>query len=158
MLFTVSFLIDFGKLTDWLTLVTSIFALIVNVTLLLVATRNIRIIRAQLKSQSYHQIIDSHRNLFLDIIKSDELLNAISDSNIDETRKTMLASVIINHASRIFNDFVNDIAHIGNKDSFLEDLVETFQIEIVSARWPQVRAYHNKDFRDYIEKEVIPKL
>lgn len=152
-------IIDLGKITDWLSLIVNICGFGGAITALFLTRKNIGLLLSQIRSQSYHSQIEAHKTLFLPIIQDKELARLLADgADVDRVRANFLASMLINHASRIHNDFLNKVGPPRAIKEFIDDASDLFSIPIVRKRWSEVKAFHDLKFVLFIEKEVIPTV
>ncbi|MQB05725.1 hypothetical protein DXT91_16540 [Agrobacterium tumefaciens] len=113
----------------------------------------------QLRSTAQSEIISSHRSLFLTIIQNESLLKHISSSeNTDQTRRSMLASMLINHCGLMYTEYKAGNMPLQNMSGFTDDAADLFSIRIVNERWHSVKAFHDKSFAKFIDEEVLPKV
>lgn len=127
--------------------------------------RTVEIMKLELKKQSsigysatQHSIISAHRDLYLEIIKNDELLSVFSSSlgiDKEEARKQMLATMLINHTLRIFLDYKTSMVEHINFDSFAKDAKDLFSMPMVRNRWEEVKHCHPASFRSYVDDKLI---
>lgn len=107
-------------------------------------------------SAAHHNVLDAHRSLFLNLITNDSLLKTYcgDDENIDEVRKNLLASALINHALRIFLDYENKLS-FEEIDAYENDVRDLFSHPLVLKRWEQVKMFHPSAFRSFIDDKVL---
>ncbi|MBU0966977.1 MAG: hypothetical protein KKA54_11440 [Proteobacteria bacterium] len=109
-------------------------------------------------SSIQHSIINAHRDLYLEIIKNDELLKVFSSSvNMDkeEARQQMLATMLINHTLRIFLDYKNSMIENINFENFAKDAADLFSLPFVRSRWEEVKHFHPSSFRSYVDDKLL---
>ena len=136
-------------------------------TFLLWATtkRTVELMQLEIKKQSslsysatQHSIINAHRDLYLEIIKNDELLTVFSsgvDLEKEEARKQMLATMLINHTLRIFLDYKNSMMEHISFENFAKDAQDLFSIPFIKNRWEEVKHFHPSSFRTYVDDKLI---
>ncbi|WP_454700890.1 hypothetical protein [Agrobacterium burrii] len=113
----------------------------------------------QLRSTAKSEIISSHRSLFLTIIQNEDLLkNISSEDNTEKTRRSMLASMLINHCGLMYTEYRAGNMPLQNMSGFTDDAADLFSIRIVNERWHSVKAFHDKEYSRFIEDEVLPKV
>jgi len=113
----------------------------------------------QLRSTAKSEIIASHRSLFLAIIQNEELLKTISTQpNAEKTRRSMLASMLINHCGLMYAEYKAGNMPLENMSGFTDDAADLFSIRIVNERWHSVKAFHDRKFSAFIEEDVLPKV
>ncbi len=129
--------------------------------------KNIQLIKQQIDVQSamgrsaaWHNVIDSHRDLYLEIIKNDELLKLYSEEVGQEpglVRKKYLATMMINHALRIFLDYSNKLDIPEDQEGYTNDLHSMLNFKFVQERWGEVRNFYPQSFREFIDQiKVAP--
>lgn len=158
------------SLTEISTIVTAVSTVIYTVgTFMLWSTSNktADLIRQQISNQvasnnsiAHHATLDAHRDLFINIIKDKDLLNIYAAdfcSSADDARHKLLASLLINHTLRIFEDICQYslVDSRGSFDSFVEDARELFTLSFVRDRWMEVKEFHPPKFRAYVESNIL---
>ncbi len=124
--------------------------------------RQLSIQNASLQSASQHQILSAHRDIFLRLTENEELtrllhVGAQSEQEISAIRRTMLASILVNHCLRIYLDTqAGQVPSLPQYD-FASDAADMFSLPIVQQKWPIIRSFQPKDFVEFIEKQVLPK-
>lgn len=146
--------IDLGDLTDWLAVGVNAAGFVVGIAVLLAAKRNVDALLLQMRSQSSQALIEAHKTLFLPLIQDRKLADIASGGAGEEFQKRMLASVMINHASRIFYEINSRVIPDYDPSIFRDDLLDLFALPIVAARWPQVQAFHRAEFVKFVEEAL----
>lgn len=140
----------------------AIITLIIN-TLVFLATafmtsitwKNMSILATQIRSQAQGNIFEAHKNLYMEILKNDELCKIVSNGNSYVYRQNMLGSILINHCARIFSDYNEEILCNTKFNDFIKDVDDLFKIKIVRDRWESVREFHSERFRLFIDTKIL---
>ena len=109
-------------------------------------------------STAHHNVLDAHRNLYLDIIRDSCLLKILASSmgvNEDEARSKFLGTLLINHTLRIFWDYKNNLADARSLDSFQRDVSDMFSFPFVRKRWEEVKKFHPPEFQIFIDNALV---
>ncbi|WP_339697226.1 hypothetical protein [uncultured Roseivirga sp.] len=133
----------------------------VGTILLWVSTKKTtKLMSAQIQNQinsnhslSTHYIINRHKEIFFEIIRNKELLKIFaeeSNNSQSNSKRAILASILINHAHSIFIDYNNDVANREYMDSFESDFSDLLRLPFIRNRWMEVRDFHPADFRDFV--------
>jgi len=121
---------------------------------ILLVKQQIEIQNAASRSTAWHTLLDSHRDLYLEIIGNEELLTLFSkETNIEanEVRKKYLATLMINHALRIFLDYQNKLDIPDERQGFVNDLRSMLKYGFVQARWDEIRSFYPHSFTTFID-------
>jgi hypothetical protein len=120
--------------------------------------KNIELVSRQIASQASNSIIEAHKNLFMSIIESDELSGLVAAGDLTKFRQNMISSMLINHCSRIYGEYKRASLGADDFDSFLQDALDLFSMQIVRDRWPAVERFHDENFSQFINEYVFPRL
>lgn len=123
-----------------------------------------RLIQQELKNQvaasqsaSQHSVLDAHRSLILELLRDEKLLHAFSTElglTTHDARTKFLATLLINHARRIFIDYSHRLMS-DNIDSFSEDARQLFALPFIQKRWAEVKDLHPHAFRNFVESRLL---
>lgn len=109
-----------------------------------------------------HNIIDSHRELYLSILQSPTLLETFADEaglQPDYTKKNLLGTLMINHCSATFIHYESNVLNNPELlESYIRDSRDMFQMKFVRDRWEAVKQYHPKSFRDFVDNVVLANI
>jgi hypothetical protein len=111
------------------------------------------------QSISHHSVLDAHRSLILELLRDEKLLRAFSGElglTPEDARTKFLATLLINHARRIFIDHHHRLAGDG-MDSFSEDARELFTLPFIQSRWAEVKEFHPPEFKRFVETRLLVK-
>ena len=109
------------------------------------------------QSNSHHSVLDAHRTLILELMRDEKLLQSFSAElglTTSDARTKFLATLLINHARRIFVDYNHRLAN-DNMDSFSEDARELFSLPFIKQRWSEVKEFHPQGFRNFVESRLL---
>lgn len=143
--------IDLGKLTDWLALIVNAAGFAVGIFVLIAAKHNVTALLLQMKSQSFQALTEAHKTLFMPFVQDLKVANLASDGAGKVVQERLLASMMINHASRIYSEISDKIIPDYDEDVFRDDLLDLFSFPIVRARWPDVKGYHRPAFVLFVD-------
>jgi hypothetical protein len=111
-------------------------------------------------SSAHHSVLDGHRSLFLELIKTDELLNVLAkETGKDKeiVQKRFLASMMINQVLRVFLDYERNVALDKSINSFDADARDLFSFPFIRERWNEVKYFHPANFRNYIDSKIVSR-
>ena len=148
---TLTIHLDFGKLTDWLGILINLGGFGVGIFVLITANRNLKALSLQMQSQSSQALVEAHKTLFMPLVQNAKLAELASGSQGPAFRKKMLASMMINHASRIYYEIADGVIPDYDRQVFQDDLLDMFSIPIVEKRWPEVRSFHRAGFVLFVD-------
>lgn len=143
---------DLGKATDWLGLVISFLGFSSGLIVLWFAKTNVEALLRQIRSQSLHQSIEAHRNLYLPIIQDAHLSQLIAGEGSETFRRAYLASMLINHAGRVFSEVRSGNMPDLSEAEFTSDFREFFEWPIIRERWPSVKRFHSSEFAAFVDE------
>lgn len=146
------FTIDLGNLTDWLSLIVSVMAFSSGILVLWLAKRNIDALLLQMRSQVAHNVIESHKTLYMPIVQDPALAEMIAGKNAEEYRRKMLASMLINHAGKMFQERQSGTMIFLEEAEFKADVADFLTLPVVRNRWPEVKAFHPADFVKFVDE------
>jgi hypothetical protein len=109
------------------------------------------------QSASQHSVLDAHRSLILELLRDEKLLHTFSSElglTTHEARTKFLATLLINHARRIFVDYSHRLM-TENLDSFTEDARQLFSLPFIRKRWDEVREFHPQAFRSFVDVRLL---
>lgn len=115
----------------------------------------VEIQNAASKSTAWHKLIDSHRDLYLEIIANDKLLKLFSkEIHLDphEVRRKYLATLMINHALRIYLDYQNKLNIPEDLKGYVNDLHSMLQFRFVQKRWDEIKGFYPDAFKDFFDQ------
>lgn len=153
------------ELANWVAIVCTPIYVLVTGALLWFNTLSVKALKIQLddqnrlyRSQSSHAILDAHRELYLALISSDDLVRLLKPDELssEETKKQILGTLLINHCLRNYMDRVKYFDQPVERQSFIADARGVFETDIVRQRWPTVRDFHPPEFVSFIEEKVCP--
>jgi hypothetical protein len=107
---------------------------------------------------SEHNIIDSHRELFLSVLQDEKLLEIFaSDAKIapDNARKNILGTFLINHCATIFYYHANKVISDANTENFVRDAKDLFDLPFLRKRWAEVKEFHSKAFQTFVDDVLL---
>lgn len=140
-----------SDITDWLGLVVSVLGFSSGLIVLWLAKRNIDAILRQIRSQSLHQAIEAHKSLYLPIIQDEHLSTLVGGSTAPAFRRELLASILINHAGRVFAEIREGNLADLKESAFLADFSEFYRWPLIRDRWPHVRQFHPVEFAAFVD-------
>lgn len=139
-----------------------------SILLWMTAKQSTNIIQKQLEDQSIsssslvqHSIVEAHRELYLSIINNPSLIKIYSkEAGIGEEiiKKKYLASLLINHSLSLYLNYKNEIGINENLEGFIRDARELYSYPFIIERWNEVKTFHPKNFKNFMEKYVIKKV
>lgn len=157
--------INYNLVSAISTIVIAVFTIIYTVSTIFLWKENkktIQLINKQISLQinsnysiSTHQIINRHKEIFFEILGNKELLKVFasqSSLSLENSKKKILASILINHAHSIFTDYNSNVANNKYLDSFEKDFGDLLRLPFIRDRWMEVRDFHPTDFRDFVAK------
>ncbi|MDA8172091.1 MAG: hypothetical protein M0Z48_09745 [Nitrospiraceae bacterium] len=149
-------------------ILTAVFTAIytVGTFLLWISTRKTtKLLTRELQNQvasnisiAHHNVLDAHRDLYLEIICDPYLLKTLAASmgvDEDEARTKFLGTLLINHSLRIFWDYKYNLADSRSLDSFQRDVSDMFSFPFVRKRWEEVKKFHPPEFQIFIENAIV---
>ena len=120
--------------------------------------RQISLQTAANRSAAWHNLLDSHRDLYLQIISNDKLLKSFGTSaegTHQEVREKYLATLMINHALRIYLDYENRLDMPEELEGYVKDLQSMLQFGFVKNRWEEIREYYPSSFKEFMEQVKV---
>lgn len=102
-------------------------------------------------------VLDAHREIWLPVISNPKLTSLLiqsSPADADRTAAEFLASILINHCARIFQNYENKIIDDSGFKAFCRDARHLFSFPLVSWRWQSVAKYHTESFGRFIHGEI----
>ena len=115
----------------------------------------------QLQSAAYSQVLASHREIFLSIVKDDKLLEAVFGKPTSKEspilRKKWMGTVLINHCSMMFNEYTRGALNRDTFENFIEDAKYLFSFPAVSDRWEEVFKFHGNEFVEFVDTRVLSR-
>lgn len=115
--------------------------------------------RKQLQSAALSQILSSHRDIFLTIVRDDKLLDAVfaqkNPKDIRLLKKTWMGTILINHCSMMFNEYQRGTLSADSFPNFVDDAKYLFTFPAVADRWVEVRSYHENTFVSFVDLQVL---
>ncbi len=101
-------------------------------------------------------ITQSHRSLFIDIIRDDKLAAMVSCTpDVETFRRKQLATILINHCNYIFTCMQKALIDGDDSKGIKNDILDFFRWPIVKERWPEIRSFYSLDFQNFIDKLVV---
>ncbi len=101
-------------------------------------------------------ITQSHRSLFIDILRDDKLVALVANTaDVEEFRKKQLATILINHCNYIFTCMQKALIEGDDREGIINDIKDFFNWPIVKTRWPEIRGFYSTDFQEFIDKLVV---
>lgn len=163
-----------NDIATWVIAVATVVYTLGSLALWLLAFRQLRIMQNQqrlleldftkqtkyLDSALTHTVIDSHRDIFFEIVKNKELARIFarnSNSTIPKTKERILASVIINHAYAIWLDYTNGLKRESEFENFSKDFADVLATDFIDIRWNEVKDFHSQEFNMFVESLRIEK-
>jgi hypothetical protein len=151
---------DLAVLTAISTAVAALFTIVYTIGTFLLWSANkktIALLAAQMQSAAHHAVLDSHRELFFEILRNPQLCRVFAaDLGLSEeiAREKYLATLLINHARRLYMDHRFNVASEDLLESFARDARELFSMPFVRQRWKEVREYHPQEFVAFVEHRI----
>jgi hypothetical protein len=146
--------IELGKLTDWLALTINSLVFISGLVVLWLARANLKTFVKQMRSQSQHQVMEAHKTLYMPLIQDDQLSALVFGSNPKVTKAALMASMIINHSSRVHSDYENGIFSQDYASGLAANIAGIFRLPAIAERWKIAKLYHRPSFVAFVEKAV----
>lgn len=143
----------------------------IGTLLLWYSTRaNVRALEHQLsvlKSQAAQQtsfykvtasntVLDAHREIYLSLIENPKLARLLQTSLPAANERTiaeLLASIMINHCSRVYQNFQHGFFDHSDFAGFYRDARDLFNVPLIKWRWETVAKYHSDDFVKFINDQ-----
>jgi hypothetical protein len=154
-----------SALSDLLTAIISVASLTITIFLWRTTSKSLNETKKQLeqhiasvKLSSQHSILDAHRELYLAIAQSDDLLRCLKDDDPNDVRGQILASLMINQAFRIFETSQGLDANPEELDFFRRDFAALMKYRFVRERWDLVKEYHPIGFRAFVNEQILQRL
>lgn len=107
---------------------------------------------------SEHNIIDSHRELFLSVLQDENLLKIFADDAKlapENIRKNILGTFLINHCATIFYYHANKVVSDATTENFVRDAKDLFDLPFLRKRWVEVKEFHSKAFRTFVDDVLL---
>lgn len=101
-------------------------------------------------------ISNNHRDLFLAIINDKSLAKIIKpNKEYEDVKWEYILTILINHASTIYEQY--KLRNIRKEfwEATFNDMKEMFNNKAIKNRWDKIKFYHSKDFRLFVDKELI---
>ena len=102
--------------------------------------------------------LDAHREIWLPIVSNPELAQLLEVEEPDDHNRVacdFLGTILVNHCSRIFDNYRANIYDATELDAFKRDARHLFSYPLVKWRWKEVAKYHSTPFNDFIHANVI---
>jgi hypothetical protein len=109
-------------------------------------------------SVSQHAVFDAHRELFVQLLTNEPLLDIYAREaglTTKEVQTKFFATLLINHARRVHDDLTLDSTLSDNVFAYILDAQEMFSFPFIRKRWEEVRTFHSKGFQTFIDKEIL---
>ena len=159
--------IDTGNLSEQLTTALTLVATIINVLLCFATKRTVKLHRQEVNHQitsgdsaAQHQIINTHRELFLSILNNPELLKQFAHANgLDPEAWALqkIAVFLINQVMINYLNFMNGTISTKHFEGFKRDAQDMFAYPLVRAHWQHVRTLHSEEFCHFVETDLLPE-
>lgn len=105
-----------------------------------------------------HNIVDSHRELFLNILQDEYLLKIFADQakvSPDKVRKRLLGTFLINHCLTIFHYHSSRVIKETETENFVRDARTLFMLPFLRERWAEVKSFHPVSFQTFVDKVLL---
>lgn len=115
-------------------------------------------LRDQLQSETFQEIIRSHREIYSFLLSNDKLSKELIKGvgvKPNEFYSQMIGTFLINQASLLFHLNKYKTMDPSQWNNTKIDMKEMFQWQIVRKRWECVSHLHPEEFRKFIEDEII---
>jgi hypothetical protein len=142
----VTFEVDLGKLTDWIGIAVNVLVFGTGLFVLWTGKQSVDALLRQLQSQASQQAYEAHKTVYMPVIQDPALAKMVWGPKADEYRLKLLASVMINHASRVYEEIKRGNIQHASLDSFRPDLTDLLSWPVIRDRWPEVRNFHHSEF------------
>lgn len=144
---------------------TNLISLAVSITVGLFIFFQLRYFVKQLKLHSFLEVIRTNRELIMLGISNPELLRELrmgsrtiydeADFHPEKEIRTRYCQLWINQAHTAWQAHKMGLYTKDNWKAFKKDIVENiFQTEEFKKRWPKVRSYYAKDFREFVNSAI----
>jgi hypothetical protein len=107
---------------------------------------------------SQHKIIDSHREMFLNILRDEDLLRIFaSDAGVapERVHRRFLGTFLINHCLTIFLYHANQVVDNRQTENFVKDARALFRLPLLRERWEEVKTYHPTSFQTFVDNVLL---
>lgn len=106
----------------------------------------------ELKVKAFKDILNSHRELYFEILKNDEFASKVADSgDVALFKKNMLGTILINHCQIIFETAKNKLVSDDDWVGLQNDIKDFFTWSIVRDRWVNNRQFYPRDFQRFVD-------
>lgn len=112
-------------------------------------SKQIELMLNQSKSQSYHNIINNHREIITTIVSNKKVLDTISNNfgfNNNKFTNNFIATLFINHVFTVYVDYENNILTEEQWSFAKIDILDLFCIKFIKNRWEQVQEFYPQNF------------
>ena len=152
-------LYEFGTL-----LITSL-SVVVNILLWIITFNTLKEIRRQninicnsLKSDTVNKIHLSHQNIFSLILNNNELVqlfNKLNNTNDNETKENIIATLLFNHTRTMFTFYEKGFLDNDDWTGMQNDIKDfIMKLPIVKCRWNEIKNFYTEEYQDFIDKLV----
>ncbi|WP_305133386.1 hypothetical protein [Thomasclavelia cocleata] len=146
----------FSIILSILAIVISIITLVVNLKSLKQSKRQNQNAVESLQSDAMMNITQAHKTLFLDLLKDEALIKIICpDNNVDEYRKSMIGTLLINHCNTIFTYASKALIEEDDWNGLQNDISDFFTWPVVKKRWPQIRRFYSLEFQTFVDDLTV---
>lgn len=138
-----------------------ILSLVVSALLFVISFLSLKEVKKQnhnianaMKGDIIEKIHRAHRELFSQIISSDNytaLFRFPEEENIDETKKNYIATFYINNTFTSFYYYKQGLVDEIYWNGLQNDIYDAFRLPFIAARWKQVRRFHSAEFQTFID-------
>ncbi|PSN10541.1 hypothetical protein C7293_27680 [filamentous cyanobacterium CCT1] len=157
--------IEVGVFADLLMVAITFIATVANILLWFTTRATLKVLVEQVRHQfasSYSvaqgDVISAHRELFFGILNNPLLLKSFTQANGLDTKAWEIEKIsefLINQVLVGYVNFKNAIISEIYFEGFKQDARSLFRYQTVCQHWARVRDVHSKDFRQFVEDELL---
>ncbi|MDR2125651.1 MAG: hypothetical protein LBP63_02310 [Prevotellaceae bacterium] len=111
----------------------------------------------ELRVNANRDIIDSHRDLFFEILKDEYFVSKVAPNSneIEQFKTEMLGTILINHCEHIYKTAKNNLFSNDDWIGIQNDIEDFFNWSIVKTRWQSNRKFYSEDFQTFIDNIAV---
>ena len=135
-----------------ISIIISVLALVISLFSHLAQRKRNANLDRELKVNAHKDILVSHRELYLEILKNKELATHVANpEDVTLFQKKMLGTILINHCEIIFETAKNKLVSDNDWEGLQNDIKDFFTWKIVKNRWVNNRQFYSQDFQNFID-------
>ena len=157
--------ISITELIALLMMILTVITTISNVLMWVSTHQTVKLLLEQVRhqvasgySEAKHSSVDAHRDLFFGILNNPDLLRNFTQANKLDSEAWVLqkvSSFLINQVMVGYLNFCNGIVSPSHFEGFKRDAQDVFAYETVRSHWETVRLVHSKEFRQFVDTELL---